>query len=141
MRVLAALALLLLTAAAPAPDMIAGLCRAAMVGRCPPVVIAEDPGLASTDGRTIRVSPALKRLVRSPDEMAFALAHELGHIVAQHGYLHPNRGPALEYEADMLATQIVLAAGYRCLAGAELLDRIGERSRARNVRHFCEASR
>lgn len=136
MRFLIAL-IVLFFAGSAAADMRDRLCLVSAVARCPIIVYADTSGLASTDGLVIRISPLLERMLRGPDDFAFVIAHELGHIVARHGPLHPGRGMDLEYEADALATQIVIAAGYRCMAGAELLTRLGAHERATRVRELC----
>jgi hypothetical protein len=76
-------------------------------------------------GTTVGVTLGLSQLISdSPSELAFALAHELGHI-----YQQQNKGALLfhsdiEFDADIWGTVISLFAGYDPYAAAGTLAKL-----------------
>lgn len=89
------------------------------------VVIDHWQANAWTDGEWIWVSRKMMAKVND-DELAFVIAHEIGHHVSRstdHG------------EADRIAVRLTQAAGFNPLAGADMLGRyIGGRRRAEAIR-------
>jgi hypothetical protein len=80
---------------------------------------------ASTNGDTLRISEGLVK-VASDDELAFALGHELGHMLRGHTYALLRDRYELEMEADQIGLAMAVAAGYRPEAAIDLLHRIRE---------------
>ena len=79
-------------------------------------------------GEVLLVRTGLLEAVRSDDELAFVLAHELAHRAL--GHVEARRTPgweALQAEiaADEWACGALERAGWRAQAGAELLERLG----------------
>lgn len=89
-------------------------------------IVADDPTLnAWSDGSGVAVSARLVDLVGSDDELAFVLAHEMSHNILHHAMRTKGRSPVLaefgigaglikatEIEADALAVELMLRAGY-----------------------------
>jgi hypothetical protein len=76
-------------------------------------------------GTTVAVTLGLSQLISdSPSELAFALAHELGHIFQQQNggslLLHPDP----EFDADLWGTVIAVSAGYDPYAAAGTLAKL-----------------
>ncbi len=80
---------------------------------------------ASTNGDTVRVSDGLVRIA-SDDELAFAVGHELGHLLRGHAYALLRDRYELEMEADQMSLAMMAAAGYRPEAALHLLHQISE---------------
>lgn len=93
---------------------------------------------AYADGRHVFLTTGLLARLRSDDELAFVIAHEMAHNVLRHaailrggdGQREPgmSRPPlalveATERAADTLAGEIMLDAGYDPVGGAALLER------------------
>jgi hypothetical protein len=77
------------------------------------------------NGSTVAVTLGLSQLISdSPSELAFALAHELGHIYQQQngGSLLYNSDP--EFDADVWGTLIAITAGYDPYAAAGTLAKL-----------------
>lgn len=79
----------------------------------------------ATQGSEVHVYLALAELVRDSDsELAFAIAHELGHIVQQREnallFVSDNK----EFDADVWGTLISLMAGYDPYAGSGTLAKL-----------------
>lgn len=78
-------------------------------------------------GEVLLVRSGLLEAVRSEDELAFVLAHELAHGAL--GHVEARRAPgwdalAAEIAADEWACAALVRAGWRAQAGAELLGRM-----------------
>lgn len=86
-------------------------------GPLPISVIYDDiPSAYTTRNQQILISTGLINLIHSPEELAYILAHEIGHYL-----LHSNRPPALldiwtqtidEITADSLALSLLEEAGF-----------------------------
>jgi hypothetical protein len=84
--------------------------------------------LAFRDG-TVQINVALSQLISdSPSELAFAIAHELGHIVQYKTDSAPD-----EIQADVLAAGFCLAAGYDPYGGAGLFGKLMMASRRTGI--------
>ena len=96
---------------------------------------------AFADGRHVFLTTGVLALVRDDDELAFVIAHEMAHNILGHAAVmrggqvahglgrHLGKSGALirasEREADRLAGELMLDAGYDPVAGAQLLQRFG----------------
>lgn len=118
-------------------------------GRTVPVVLRGDPGCAArfavaiertpnarADGRYVAVTSGLVGLAGSDDALAFALAHEMAHVLLDHVAARRVRRVAAairaqELAADDLALGIVADAGYAPAAAVPLLTAL---ARARGPR-------
>jgi hypothetical protein len=83
---------------------------------------------ASTDGRHVKISQTLLELVANrDDELAFVVAHELGHILRGHNHANARLlfegRQQFEFEADSVGLGLVTQAGYRPDAALALLQR------------------
>ena len=95
---------------------------------------------AFSDGSNIAVTSGLLEFVRSPDQLAWVLAHEVGHHVLEHAeraklqvmlnrFLHSTVGEApqtlkqidLERQADLFAADLVTRAGFDLREARRLL--------------------
>jgi len=84
----------------------------------------------------IAISPALMQQLRTKDELAFLVGHEMAHAVAGHHSAYGLRNlagtfsivrsgqPRMELEADAIAALITEKAGYNALAGVSVLMRL-----------------
>lgn len=101
---------------------------------------------------TIAFTRGLLAQIRSDDELAFVLAHELGHLVLHHhsdpqAFLRPTGAPTnllqREVEADAYAIRLLHEAGFDTAQGLELLERTSTRapSHALEVRKQVLAGR
>jgi Zn-dependent protease with chaperone function len=122
------------------------ICEAARVVSCPAVrFVGHFPTLAMTDGRAIYLSETIMLVVRDDADLAFLIGHEIGHIVLGHGPATVHTARQRELAADIVGASLATAAGHRCEAGADLLERISLtanqpaflRARAQRVREFC----
>jgi predicted Zn-dependent protease len=108
---------------------------------CPGIVrVIERPDThASTLGGVVRISTGMVKSA-SDDELAFAIGHELGHILRGHAYAFLRDPFELELEADQIGLAMAAAAGYRAQAAIGLLYRmLGERGTAAvNTTHPSE---
>jgi hypothetical protein len=76
-------------------------------------------------GREVGVTLGLSQLISdSPSELAFALAHELGHIYQQRNGGRLDFDPNPELDADIWGTLIALIAGYDPYAAAGTLAKL-----------------
>jgi len=94
---------------------------------------------AYADGHHVLVTTGLVSRLRSDDELAFVLAHEMAHNILGHAALlragtgaggdaaRAARGivRATERDADALAGELLIDAGYDPVVGAEALRRLG----------------
>lgn len=85
----------------------------------PPLKIIEDDTInayADFGNWEIGINRGLIDFADSPDEIASALAHEIGHIMMEHGKLNPtgdiNKQTVLEGNADKFGIYLMLRAGY-----------------------------
>ena len=104
---------------AVAPSLLAGLGNNLGPQTAPNLVIAPDVAVnafAKPD-QTVQINLALSELVSdSPSELAFLVAHELGHIAQFRSgaltVLLPNDPAHVEPDADLIAMILVLSAGF-----------------------------
>lgn len=100
----------------------------------------EPNAFAVSSQSQIVISAGLLRLIRDPNELAFVVAHELGHL-ALHG--HPGKASLLgqenqqseaqrEIDADMYAVALLNSAGFDSRAGAAFIRRIMNTPSPRN---------
>jgi hypothetical protein len=96
------------------------------------LVISQEPvvNARAFPNGTVEVTLALSQLISdSPSELAFVLAHELGHIV-QFKTARPQLRPDnLELDADALGTLFLLSAGYDPYAGSGAFGKLMMASR------------
>lgn len=92
-------------------------------------VAIEDGVNARADGRYIAVTSGLARLARDDDALAFAMAHEMAHILL--GHVAARRAArdrvdmrAQELAADRLAVAIMADAGFSPAAAITLLEAV-----------------
>lgn len=95
----------------------------------------------------VGVSRKLLDLLRSEDELAFVMGHEMGHSVANHhsvfgqrnltgGFSVSKQGSQrIELEADAIGTLISSKAGFNPLSGVSLLNRLTARTERRVNSH------
>lgn len=108
-----------------APHAAGGLGRAAISQV--KVVSANTPIALTLPDGTLVVSDRLLLTLRSEAQLAFVLAHELGHLALEHhqrlgeGKLSPARRHEIEEEADSFALGVIAAAGYDPRAGLSAL--------------------
>lgn len=78
-------------------------------------------------GNKVTVSDAMLTFAASDDELAFAIAHEISHIVLGHSASSFGRGTAnLEREADHVGLYLMARAGYDATRGIEILVRLAK---------------
>ncbi len=63
-----------------------------------------------TDGREVLITSALMQSVPDDTNLALIIAHEMGHVIADHADQDPSQ--ALELEADRMALVLMARAGY-----------------------------
>ncbi len=110
--------------------MIAQLCIAAALAFCPRVAEVDSfPQRAMVNPwiGTIYIS---RGLARNKDELAFVLAHELGHV-------HYLPYVKTEAEIDAYAITLIVPLGYDCKRGIEVLRRVKEFERWRLAKEKC----
>ncbi len=75
-----------------------------------PVEIHDDDGIyaATVEGRLAYATQGIIRFVRDEDQLAWALGHELAHLIMRHNQPNAER----EYSADYLGTYLTARAGY-----------------------------
>jgi hypothetical protein len=73
----------------------------------------------------IIVTSGLLSLVRSDDELAFVVGHEMGHLQAAADAALTGGVVHEEIQADLFAISLARAGGYDPTAGARLMGRIG----------------
>lgn len=105
---------------AVAPSLLAGLGNNLSLQTAPNLVIAPDTTVnatvsSSTD--TVQINLALSELVSdSPSELAFLVAHALGHVAQNRSgaltVLLPNDPAHVEPDADLIAMILVVSAGF-----------------------------
>jgi Peptidase family M48 len=98
--------------------------RGAALFRCSQLLLIT-PGMtpnASTDGRRIKISRGVLALAAgSEDELAFVLAHEMGHLVLGHSVFHGSIEK--ELDADSKGLEIMARAGYQPQGAIAILRR------------------
>lgn len=110
---------------------------------CPSRVLLarSDQHNAYADGRHVFLTTGLVARVRSNDELAFIVAHEMAHNILRHAVLMRSDAVAhgigrtfgqsgrtireTEREADALGGELMIDAGFDPVAGAAVLDRLG----------------
>jgi len=88
----------------------------------------------AANGTTVQINLALAELISdSPSELAFAIAHEIGHIYQQRtGKLFWYQAD-VEWDADYWGLLMSLFAGYDPYAGAGVLGKLGMASGTANL--------
>lgn len=133
-------------------EAIAARLRSANVDRCAEavahcggrMVLSEANHLnAWADGRTVSVTAKMMRFAAEDDALAFVIAHEMAHNLLGHAERLRGISPhftdddtmarirATEIEADILAVELVAAAGFDTAAAERLLQRLGKHRHAR----------
>ena len=74
----------------------------------------------------VTVSDAMLRFVENDDELAFAISHEISHIILGHSGSFGRRSVNLEREADHVGLYLMARAGYDANRGIYLLVRMAE---------------
>ena len=100
---------------------------------------------AMADGNRILITTAMLRFTQTDEELAWVVAHELAHNILGHPQQTRLRGilnafllstggdageevdrPALEMQADAVATRLLAQAGYDIQVGGEFLRRLAK---------------
>lgn len=121
------------------------------------ILLPSDELNAWADGTYVVVTSAMLAFVRSDDELAFVVAHELAHDILKHrGRLDAAGVPrgilrslgvgakavrSTEDEADRFAIRLMVDAGYRPRAVLEFWDRFARRSGSGDPTHAPRESR
>lgn len=105
-----------------------------------PVLYPEGGLNAWADGRRVAVTRELLDFAQTDDELAFVLAHEMSHNMLRHPSQRKGKFTLLasfgigsgaikkqEIEADALASQMVVTAGYSVDGAVRFLERAGRR--------------
>jgi Zn-dependent protease with chaperone function len=112
-----------------APDSAVGLCGTAIKIE----TMAELQ--ASTNGRRIRITTGMLQFLRTDDELAFVLAHEVSHVLLGHTGAFDESAPrSAEAEADRLGIQLVSKAGFDTEIAARLPERLAQANPRMNGR-------
>ncbi len=74
----------------------------------------------------VTVNDAMLRFVANDDELAFAISHEISHIILGHSGSFGRRSVSLEREADHVGLYLMARAGYDANRGIYLLVRMAE---------------
>lgn len=113
----------------------------AFAGFTPRILVAERavPNAFARAPHTIVLTTGLLDVVGSEDELAFVLAHELGHLLLGHVQsgaegpqsarllgMNSRRPIDLELEADAFSLKMLAESGYSPASGRVLLERLGE---------------
>ncbi len=110
---------------------------AAFTGFTPQILISPQamPNAFARGDSTIVLTSGLLAAIKSEDELAFVLAHEVAHLMkhqkraAQYSLLPlSSRSKSLlelEYDADLFALRLMKRAGLSTTAGASILERNG----------------
>jgi predicted Zn-dependent protease len=91
------------------------------------VIIVDDHepnAFLSLQHNRIRITSGMLDVVQHEDELAFIVAHELAHVDLGHGPSFLSGQRMKEWDADMRAVELLVAAGYDADAGVRLLNRI-----------------
>jgi predicted Zn-dependent protease len=91
------------------------------------VLDRQEPQADLIGGEILLLHTGLLDTTHSDDELAFVLAHELGHRALGHVHARRKRSwkkDQAEIQADDWAYEALRRAGFRPQAGAELLDRL-----------------
>lgn len=90
-----------------------------------PVLLVRSPDMnAATDGNAVAMTTALHGLLRSDDEIAVILGHELAHIILGHTRPGAAAGPSRETEADRAGLELAARAGFDITAAPALWKRL-----------------
>jgi hypothetical protein len=96
---------------------------------CPPyplrLVVNPEPGAFAMDGGII-VTTGLFAIAHGEDELAFVLAHEMGHLMLGHTGAITAEG--MESEADLVALELMTGAGYEPAGALTFLLRLAAES-------------
>lgn len=91
------------------------------------VMISDVPGLMAQldrDTQVIMITPDMLRYLKTDSELAFVIAHEIGHILLlESGTMTRFQ---LELVADSSAVELIGNAGFDAWAGIEVLRRLDE---------------
>ena len=99
----------------------------------PLVVNAYLPNSYALRNASVIISSGLLQLISSESELAFVLAHEIGHVVyghqnPEHKHMTPHERVEhflqLEVEADRYAVKLLQESGYDRYAGLQVLHRL-----------------
>ena len=98
------------------------------------IVLDEDElALHVLPSHRLALDAALIRFSTNPDELAAAIAHELGHAIARHGW-DDDHGPQQEREASSIAVSLASTAGYSPRAGVGFWKRVAREKESVFVR-------
>ncbi|MFN9162495.1 MAG: M48 family metalloprotease [Alphaproteobacteria bacterium] len=90
-----------------------------------PVLLVRSEDLnAATDGNALAITTGLYGLLRSDDEIAVILGHELAHILLGHTKAGPAEDPAREIDADRTGLELAASAGFDIDAAPALWKRL-----------------
>ena len=92
-----------------------------------PTLLIRSPDMnAATDGNAIAITTALYTTLRSSDELAIILGHELAHDLLGHTRSGSHADPAREIEADRKGLELAARAGFDIGAAAALWSRLSK---------------
>ena len=95
-----------------------------------PALLVRSPDInAATDGNALAITTALHGMLKSDDELAVILGHELGHILLGHTKPGSNPDRKREMDADRTGLELAAQAGFDISAAPALWSRLN-RSKA-----------
>jgi len=86
--------------------------RPTQVCDSPVLLVRSEDVNAATDGNAVAMTTGLYGLLRSDDEIAVILGHELAHILLGHTKMGPAEDPAREIAADRTGLELAARAGF-----------------------------
>lgn len=98
--------------------------RPTLVCASPVLLVRSEDLNAATDGNSVAITTGLYGLLRSDDEVAVILGHELAHILLGHTKSGAAEAPAREIEADHIGLKLAARAGFDINAAPALWKRL-----------------
>lgn len=90
----------------------------------PVLLVRSDDMNAATDGKAVAMTTGLYGLLRSDDEIAVVLGHELAHILLGHSRSGASADPSRETDADRAGLELAARAGFDIAAAPALWSRL-----------------
>lgn len=107
--------------------------RPVPVCRSPVWLVRSNDMNAATDGNAVAMTTGLYALLRSDDEIALILGHELAHILLGHMASRSAADPAREIEADRTGLELAASAGFDINAAPALWKRLNNMQAAASL--------
>jgi Zn-dependent protease with chaperone function len=95
-----------------------------LVCSSPVLLVRSEDMNAATDGKAVAMTTGLYGLLRSDDEIAVVLGHELAHILLGHTRSGSAADPSRETDADRAGLELAARAGYDIAAAPALWSRL-----------------